>query len=435
MTHRSLFLLTALVASAPLLAQNVLTVPAPAQSAPVVLINATLYPVSRSPIENGRLRFEGGRIVAIGGAEVDTAGAEVIDLGGRKVYPGMIAANSTLGLVEVGAVRSTVDHTEAPAIAPEVRAETAVNPDSEIIPVTRANGVLSVLSRPEPGEQSVLLGRSALIALDGWTWESMTLAAPVAMHLAWPGRVEPEGLPAPMLEDWRSAQARKRQQLASAIREARAYAATAKVEPPDLRWEAMRPVLAGTLPLFIHADDAGSIEEALAFARDERLRIVIVGGLEAWRVAAQLKQDDVPVIIGGTQVLPLRRHDPVDAVFANPARLQAAGVRFAIAGPGDGFSSSNERNLPYQAASAVAHGLPHDEGLKAVTLYPAQILGVADQLGSLEVGKQATLFVSDGDPLEVTTQVVRAFIGGREIDLGNRHRQLFEKYQRKYASP
>jgi imidazolonepropionase-like amidohydrolase len=253
------------------------------------------------------------------------------------------------------------------------------------------------------------------------------------MHLVWPLGLAPEGLPTPVAEQWHKAQTARRTQLEAAMRDARAYAATPSPDVPDLRWEAMRPVLSGELPLFIHANDAVAIEEALAFARHEQLKVVIVGGQEAWRLAAQLKQDDVAVIVGGTQVLPLRRHDPVDAAYANPAKLQAAGVRFAIASPGDGFSTSNERNLPYQAASAVAHGLPHDEGLKAVTLYPAQILGVADRLGSLDVGKEATLFVADGDPLEVTTQVLRVFIGGREVDLDNRHRRLYEKYQGKYA--
>lgn len=425
--------LAALLAAAPLAAQNVVTTPGSTPDQPVVLINADLYPVAAPPIPNGRLRIEAGKISALGGAEVDTAGAKVIDLAGRRIYPGLIAANTVLGLVEVGAVRATVDETEVAAIAPEVRAEVAVNPDSEHFPVTRANGVLSALSRPQPGEHSVLTGRSALLALDGWTWEAMTLKAPVGMHLVWPSPLQPESLPPAMLKEWQQALDAKRAQLRQAVHEARAYAAAPTPEPPDLRWEAMRPVFDRSLPLFVHASDAPAIEEALAFAREERLRIVIVGGLEAWRLAAQLRQDDVPVIIGGTQVLPLRRHDPVEAVFENPAKLHAAGVRFAIASPGDSFSTSNERNLPYQAASAVAHGLPADQALKAITLYPAQILGIADRLGSLEVGKDATLFIADGDPLQVTTQVLGAFIGGREVDLDNRHKRLYEKYQGKYA--
>jgi imidazolonepropionase-like amidohydrolase len=433
--HRIASLL-ALAVAVPAGAQNVLTRPAEQPARPQVLVNATLHPVDGAPIADGRLRIEGGRIAALGGAEVSTAGAEVVDLGGRHVYPGLVAANTVMGLVEVEAVRATVDQAEVSAIKPEVRAEVAVNPDSEHIPVTRANGVLSVLVRPQPGADGVLIGRSAVLQLDGWTWEAMTVKAPVGVHLEWPTTLLPEGLPPKMAEELLKAQAKKRVELDGALAAAKAYAAAraaGPVEPPDLRWEAMLPVLRGEQPLFVHANDAEAIEDALAFAREQALRIVLVGGLEAWRVAALLKQQDVPVVIAGTHLLPLRRFDPVDAAYTNPAKLHAAGVRYAIASPGDGFSTSNERNLPYQAATAVAHGLPADEALKAITLYPAQILGVADRLGSLAVGKDATLFVADGDPLEVRTQVLRAWIGGREVDLNNRHRQLRDKYQQKYA--
>lgn len=434
--HRIAVLLVAVAAIAPLSAQNIVTRPAAPPARAQVLVNATFHTVDGAPIADGRLRIEDGRIAALGGAEVSTDNAEVIDLGGREVYPGMIAANTVMGLVEVEAVRATVDEAEVSAIKPEVRAEVAVNPDSELIPVTRANGVLSALARPQPGAEGILIGRSALLQLDGWTWEQMTVKSAVGVHLEWPTRLVPEGLPAKVVQELLKAQEGKRRRLDAAIAEARAYAVTraaGPVDPPDLRWEAMLPVLERESPLFVHANDAESIEDALAFARENTLRIVLVGGIEAWRVAALLKREEVPVIIAGTHVLPLRRFDPVDAVYANPAVLHAAGVRFAIASPGDGFSTSNERNLPYQAASAVAHGLPLDEGLKAVTLYPAQILGVADRLGSLAVGKDATLFVADGHPLEARTQVLRAWIGGREIDLNNRHRQLYEKYQQKYA--
>ncbi|GIX34648.1 MAG: imidazolonepropionase [Lysobacteraceae bacterium] len=427
-----LFLLALLPTALPALGQNVHTHPLPPPEGPVVLVNARIHPVSRGVIEDGRLRMEDGRIVAVGGEEVSLAGAKVIDLGGLSVYPGLIAANSVLGLVEIEAVRATVDQTEVAAVAPEVRAEIAFNPDSELIPVTRANGVLSVLVRPQPGEGSLITGRSALMALDGWTWEDMRIAGPVALHLAWPSEFVPEGLPDTMREEWLKAVRERRRRLDLSFAEARAYAKAPPPALPDLRWEAMRGLFDGSLPLFIHADDASAIEQALAFAREQQVRAVLVGGAEAWKVAATLRQDGVPVILGGTHVLPLRRHDPVDAVFANALRLHEAGVRFAIASPGDAFSSSNERNLPYQAASAVAHGLPHEEGLRAITLYPAQILGVDDRLGSLDPGKDATLFVADGDPLEVSTRVLRAFVRGREVDLDNRHLRLYEKYRAKY---
>jgi len=418
------------------LAQNVLTVPAPAQAGPVVLVNAHIHPVASAPIEGGRLRFEAGRIVALGGDEVSLEAAMVVDLAGRRVYPGLVAANTVMGLVEVETARGTVDLAEVGELTPNVRAEVAINPDSELIPVARANGVLTALSRPLAGSGGLISGRSALIQLDGWTWEAMTVRAPIGLHIDWPGRLLPQGLADEQRDTLLKAQDEKRKVLERAFEQAAAYRAArvaGPIDPPDLRWEAMLPVLAGELPAMIHADDAESIESALDFARRHGLRMILVGGLEAWKLTALLAAQDVPVIIAGTHVLPLRRSDPEDAAFANPGKLHAAGIRFAIASPGDAFNTSNERNLPYQAASAVAHGLPAEQGLRAVTLYPAQILGVADRLGSLEVGKDATFFVADGDPLETATQVERAWIGGREIDLANRHRQLHEKYLQKYA--
>jgi imidazolonepropionase-like amidohydrolase len=192
------------------------------------------------------------------------------------------------------------------------------------------------------------------------------------------------------------------------------------------------PRARGRQPVFFHAEDAQAIDDALGFAAEYELRAVIVGGAEAWRVADRLRAQQVPVILGGTHVLPLRRSDSVDAVYANASKLANAGVRFAIATSGDSFDTSNLRNLPYQAASAVAYGLPKPEALKAITLYPAQILGVSERVGSLEAGKDATLFLADGDPLDARTQVERAWIGGREIDLSNRQTRLYDKYRQKY---
>lgn len=424
-------------AAAPALAQNVLT-RAGVDAGPVVITGATVHPVTAPPRPDARIRFENGRISAIGGAEVSLEGATVIDAAGKHVYPGFIAASSVIGLVEIGAVRATVDTAEVGAVNPNVRAEVAVNPDSELIPVTRAGGVLTAHVHPIAGQQGVVVGTSAVLALDGWTVEDMLVQAPVAMHVEWPSLLLPEFLPPAMVEATRKAQEDKRKALEAAMADARAYAtavAAGRVRQPDLRWEAMRPVLERRLPLHVHANDVEAIEDALDFAARHEVDIVLVGGLEAWRVAPLLKARDVPVIVGGTHVLPLRRGDPYDAVYANPARLAAAGVRFAIAGPGDVFTSPNERNLPFQAASAVAHGLPYEEALKAITLYPARLLGVADRLGSLEVGKDATLIVADGDALEIGTRIEAAWIRGRAIDLNNRHRALYEKYRDKYAQP
>lgn len=408
-------------------------VPAAPQSQAIVIDGATIYTVTGAPIVDGRARFERGKLVAVGTSEVSIDAAQVIDARGKHLYPGLIAAHSVLGLVEIGAVRATVDIAEVGgANAANVRAEVAVNPDSDVIPVTRSNGVLLALTAPQASATSVITGTSALLQLEGWSWEEMTLKAPVGLHVAWPSRFMPAGFPAEMVEASRKAAADKRDALQRAFEDAYAYAEQQPDGAPDLRLVAMQPFLDRKGKVFLHADDAQSIEDALEFAAVHRLSAVIVGGAEAWRVTDRLRAEDVPVIIGGTHVLPLRRADPIDAAYANAARLAAAGVRYAIATPGDGFDTSNLRNLPYQAASAVAYGLPKDEALRAITIYPARILGVADRVGSIEAGKDATLFLADGDPLDARTRVERAWIAGRELDLSNRQTRLFDKYRQKY---
>ena len=407
-------------------------VPAAPSSTPFVIVGATVHRVSAPPIVQGRVRVEDGRIVAVGGDEIDTAGATVIDAAGQQLYPGLIAANSVLGLVEVEAVRATVDSAEVGANAANVRAESAVNADSELIPVTRSNGVLLALSVPQAGAEGVITGRSALLSLDGWTWEDLTVAAPVGLHVAWPSARLPPWAPAAMAEAARKAAETKRRALDAAFDAARDYAVAPAPAVPDLRLDAMRPFVRGERPVFVHADDAGAILEALAFAQARGLRLVIVGGLEAWRVAGQLKAQSVPVIVAGVHRLPLRRNDPVEAPYFNPARLQAAGVDFAIATEGDGFDTSNLRNLPYHAATAAAHGLTPAQALEAITLSPARILGVDDRYGALEPGKVATLFLADGDVLEPRSRVLRAWIGGAEIDLSNRQTRLHDKYRQRY---
>ncbi|MBB5209753.1 amidohydrolase family protein [Chiayiivirga flava] len=408
-------------------------VPAAPQSGPVVIDGATVHTVSGDTIERGRVRFEDGKIVAVGGGDVSTAGATVVDATGKHAYPGLIAAYSVLGLVEVGAVRATVDVAEVGANAANVRAEVAVNPDSELIPVTRSNGVLLALSAPQVTGDGVIGGTSALLQLEGWTWEDMTVRAPIALHVYWPSGFVPAGFPEEMAEAARKAVAGKRDALARAFEQARAYAGDGtRTGADDLRLAAMKPFVAGERPVFFHAEDVQSLNDALDFAQKYALRPVLVGAGEAWRLTDRLRALRVPVIVGGTHTLPLRRFDPVDATFANAAKLKAAGIDFAIATPGDGFDTTNLRNLPYHAATAAAYGLSKDDALRAITLWPARILGVDDRVGSLDVGKDATLFLTDGDPLEARTTVERAWIGGREIDLANRQMRLYDKYRQKY---
>lgn len=397
----------------------------------MVLTNATIHPVSGPVIEKGTLVFDGGKITAIGKDVARPAGAEVIDLAGKHVYPGLFEPLNDVGLVEINSIRATMDAQELGQLNPNVRAVVAVNPDSEIIPVTRSNGVLVTLAAPIGGLMS---GRSGVIQLDGWTWEDMTVKSDVALHIQWPqsagggrrGRGGSEEAPATT--------ERGVEVLRQALADARAYLAARKADPNfprDARWESLEDVLAGKLPIIVQADDIRQINAAVAFAEREKLKLIVSGGYDAPQCSALLKKHDIPVIVGGTYRLPRRRSDGYDAAYSVPAELQKAGIRFCISARGR-FGANQVRNLPYHAAAAIAFGLPADEALKAITLYPAQILGVADRLGSLEAGKDATIFVSDGDPLETPTQITQAWIRGRKVDLNDKHKTLYRKYEEKY---
>lgn len=406
-------------------------VPGPPQKTPVALVGATIHPVSGPPIEKGTIVFDGGKITAIGVDAAVPEGAEKIDASGKHVYPGLFDALTDMGLVEIGSVRATDDFRETGQLNPNVRAIVAVNPDSEHIPVARSNGVLLALSAPSG---SLMPGRSAVIQLDGWTWEDMALLPDAALHIDWPQPPRPQrfGRQEDQPQGPRPEQAAER--LRNILNDARAYAKALAGDPKfprDARWESLQDVLTGKLPVVVHADDVRQITAAVAFCQQEKLRLVIAGGYDAPRCASLLKQHDIPVIVGGVYRLPRRRGDDYDAAFTLPSRLKAAGIRYCISSQ-DRHGASSVRNLPYHAATAVAFGLAADEALKAITLYPAQILGIANRVGSLEVGKHATLFVATGDPLDTPTQVEAAWIGGRKVQLNDRHKRLYEKYQRKY---
>ena len=416
-------------------------IPPPPQRQAILITDATLHTVSGPVIANGRMLIDKGRIAAIGSAtEVAApAGAQVIAMSGKHVYPGLIGANTTLGLVEVESVRGTIDSAETGAINPNSRALVAVNPDSELIPVARANGILAALSVPRGSATGLIAGTSALLQLDGWTWEEMGLIPEVALHVALPtmrlnAALFPN-LPQARLDDMQRMTNQRLRVLEDSFEAANAYAkarANDATTPLDSRWEAMLPVVAGKRPVFIQANELPQIRYALALADRFGFKLIIVGGMDAWRIAALLKERQVPVIIGGVYRLPMRRGDDTDAPFRLAAQLYEAGVRFCIARSGSEFDAATERNLPFEAATAAAHGLPRDEALKAITLYPAQILGAADRLGSLEPGKLASFFVTNGDPLDIRTKVERIFIQGREIELSDRQTKLNDKYEQKY---
>ncbi|MFN0055933.1 MAG: amidohydrolase family protein, partial [Planctomycetales bacterium] len=386
------------------------------------LVGATLHPVDAPDVPAGTLLIQGDRITAIGAQVEVPSGMRVIDASGLHVYPGMIDAGTVLGLIEIGKVRETHDYQEAGQFQPDLRAGVAVNPDSELIPVTRAGGITASLVRPAGG---IISGQGSLIKLDGWTVPEMTLNYEAALQIDWPGGNDNQ----PRIE-----------QLRDFLEEGRNYArlkvaaAAAQTTPPvqDPRYEALGPYLRGEKPVFIEANSRKDIAEALLFAEKEKLKLVITGGADAWKLAPELKKRQVPVIVGAVMTRPHDEHDVFDAPYANPGRLHEAGVTFCIrsnATSTAGFSASNSRNAPFEAAQAVAYGLPVAEALKALTQYPARILGVEDQMGTLSPGKLANLVITDGSPLQPSTQYKAIFVAGRPYPPESRHTQLYQKYR------
>lgn len=431
MTTVRLLLLLNLTGGTVLLTEPIVAsdaIPGAPQQRPVVLTGGTVYPISGPPVPQGVVVFEDGKIVSVGTVErVDVPqDAEVIDCRGHHVYPGLFESHSQLGLTEISAVRASNDGREVGTVSPNVRAHVAVNPDSELIPVTRANGVLLALTEPSGG---LVSGQAAVLQLDGWTFEDLTLKAGAAMVVHWPS------VPRELEKNQEAKSSDSVERLRTLLAEARAYAAARdrapEQRPADLRLEALQPVVSGRMPILVHADSLAAIQSAVSFAVEEELRLIIHGGYDAPLCTDLLIQHDVPVIISAAYRLPRRRSDDYDAAYTLARRLHKAGVRFCISG-GATSRTWNARNLPYHAAVSVAYGLPHDVALRSITLSPAEILGIDHRVGSLDPGKDATLFVTTGDPLETASSVTAAWIQGRRVDLTSRHLQLYQKYRTRY---
>lgn len=409
-------------------------IPAPRQARPIIVENATIHTVADGVIEgNGYLVIENGRITALGrGRAPNVADAQRVNAQGLHLYPGLIASETQLGLVETGSLRDTQDYAELGDYTPEVRAAVAINPDSELIPVTRANGILLGLVLPTGG---VISGRASAMRLDGWTWEDMTVELDAGVVVNWP-RIEPfvfgGGFRGRGGGGGSERVGERLEEINQFFDLAEAYLRAKEADPKqatDLRLDSMRRTLAGETPVFIRANTPGQIESAVAWAVGRDLRPIIVGGRQADEAATVLRKHDVPVILSGTHRLPTRLDDAYDQPFTVARKLYEAGVRFAIA---SGAETPHERDLNHNAATAAAYGLPREEAIRAVTLSAAEILGIDEHYGSLEVGKSATFIVTTGDPLEITHDTLAAFIDGRHIDLGSRHKRLYTKYLEKY---
>jgi imidazolonepropionase-like amidohydrolase len=404
-------------------------------AATTLFTGATVHTVSGETLKPGNVLVRDGKIVSVS-VNVAAKTDRVVDLKGLHLYPGLIAVPSSLGLVEISSVRATLDMAEVGSFNPDVRSWLSVSPDSELLAVARANGITHFLATPQGGTVS---GQSGLMRINGWGMEEMTVASPVALHIFWPsaggGGFARRGAGPPPAEEAGNTRARRLAELQGFFDEARAYdkakkAAAGTSPAPALNpsWEAMLPFIRGERPLMIHADDFRQIRAAVAWAGTNKFTMLLAGGRDAWREASLLASNKVAVVYESTFDLPSRDSEGYDVNFAAPAVLHRAGVRVVFSEGLGGRAASQQRNLPYRAAQSVAFGLPADAAVKGMTLYAAEALGVADRLGSITEGREASFFAMDGDVLDTRAQVKRLWLAGIEQPLDSKHTHLWQRY-------
>ncbi len=394
-----------------------------ARSGKFALTNAKIFTVTNGVIENGTIIINNGVIEAVGANVTIPNDAEVFDYAGREIYPGMIDSGTQLGLIEIGSIRESQDSREFGAITPQMEALTAVNPNAVAIPVTRVSGVTTVLTMPQGG---ILPGTAATINLFGYTPDQM-YAGNRAMVMNFPSSARRGRRRRQSPEEAEKARQRALKSVNEAWDKAEVYAKIKDSE--DARYypemEALVRVINGELPLYIEVNAAKDIISAIDWVKDRGYeRVVFTGVAEGWRVADEIAASGIPVITGPVQAIPTRQSDSYDAAYANPGAMQKAGVKVAIRS-GD---TENSRNLPYHAGFAAAYGMGREEALKAITINAAEIMGVADQIGSIEVGKKANIFVATGDPFETSSKVIDLYIDGYKIPMTSRQIRLYDEF-------
>ncbi len=399
------------------------------------IMNARIVTVSGAVIENGTVIIQDGRIAAVGANVPIPANAEKIDGKGLSVYPGMIDAGTSLGLAEIPlGANATMDVAEVGNMNANAKAITGINPHSSHVNVARVNGITTVLSLPTGG---TIAGQSAIINLWGATQSEMAVVPAFALVINFPRISTFSGFGQPQIEFSEAVKRRdtRLEELKKMFKDAESYARikdayekdkTLPSPVADLRLEAMIPYIRGEKPVIFTAERERDIRGVIKFVEDTRVKGIILGGQDAWKAADGLKKNNIPVIYTNIYNLPVRDDDAYDYLFESPSKLQQAGVKFAISTGNDG---AEVRDLPYQAGLAGAYGLSKEEALKSVTLYPAQILGIADKFGSIEQGKTANIVVTDGDLLEPRTNIKYLFINGRLLPLTSRHTELYEQFK------
>lgn len=405
--------------------------PAPEQQKSILVTGGTVHVGDGRTIDDGAVGFRNGVIDFVGFSYgVTTTYDSVFNVKGQEVYPGFIAADATLGLEEISAVRASVDRDDIGKFEPELRSLTSYKADSRITPTVRANGVLIAQIAPRG---LVISGTSSVMQLDAWDWEQAVYRKDDGIHMYWPAAYERRGWwaePEDAEQKKRAERQERIEELRVFFRTAKAYSKSSSPEKVDLRLEAMRGLFNGSKTLFVNADLVKEISEAVLFAKDQGVqRTVIIGGYDAWRVADLLRENKVDVVLRRLHSLPLRLDDDIDLPYRLPALLKENGVRFCL-----GYAGSMEtmglRNLPFLAGTASAYGLSSEEALSAITRDAAAILGIDDRCGTLAVGKDANLIVSKGDALDMrTNRIELAFIQGRQLDLDEHQQQLYRMYK------
>jgi imidazolonepropionase-like amidohydrolase len=406
--------------------------PAPAskQTESILVMNGTVHIGNGQVIQNSVLGFENGKLTLVGDATTvrldKSAYKKIIDATGKQIYPGFIACNTHIGLTEIDAARATRDNYEVGDLNPNVRSIIAYNTDSKLTPTIRTNGIL--LAQVVPGGGTIT-GQSSVVELDGWNWEDAAYKTDEGIHLNWP-RMYINKYPGAEPEDkQREVMNKTLNNIDQLFKEAKAYSLSIPSEK-NLRFDAMKGLFDGSKKLYVHCDYVKEIVAAVNFCTRYKLKMVLVGGDDSWRAADMLKENNIPVILGRVHSLPPREDDDVDLPYKLPYLLKLAGVSYAMSVDG----SWQVRNLPFMTGTSVEYGVSKEDALASITSVPAKILGIDATVGTLEVGKDATFFISTGDALDVkTNNVETAFIHGKEINLDNVQKQLYSKYKTKYG--
>ena len=405
--------------------------PAPNQTKPILLMNGVAHLGNGQIIEDSAIGFEKGKITLVANAKVasiDTSKYEIVNITGKHVYPGFILPNSELGLREINAVSATVDANEVGDLNPNVRSLIAYNTDSELIPTFKHNGILTAQIVPQQG---LISGTSSIVQLDAWNWEDAVIKADDGIHLNWPMRKLP---PKWWLGE---TEYQENKEYDNSVAKIRKLFKDAKAYREDnngiknIKLEAMKGLFDGSKQLFIHENRVKSIIESVQSAKkNEVKKIVIVGGREVVKITEFIKDNDISVILNGVHLLPDKSQDDVDMPYKTPAILHRAGIKFCLA---YGSGTMSERNLPFLAGTAAAYGMNKEDALKTITSNSAEILGLSD-LGVLKKGYRATLFVSEGDALDMRTNMVsHAYIDGRKVKINGMQEVLYKRYKEKYG--